>query len=351
MPTVWVIRALPDGADSRVDRWREIYSDRRVRLVTWGGSQSPDGVRIPGRPAMTSRWMSLCYPWFMLSVLLVGLLRFRRGDRVVCIDLEALLAAWWAAVLHGAEIHFDVADPFHLAKPVPCKRFWCWLEGLCIANVDLATSPHASRFLFYTNIRKGYRLVVENVPLLDVSSPVPFQAQIPPLMLGYFGALEPHRGLEDLIDLVKSDERLALRVAGHGALSPLIQDAASECPRIVFTGRFRSEQLPELVGDVHVYCSLYYGSKPLHDFACPNKFYEHLALGRPILISRRVPMAADVLKHQSGWVVEEDGAALIAQQLAHIDVVEVVKKAANAKRLWQERYVDYYSQVRKEMGL
>lgn len=351
MSAVWIIRALPDGADSRLDRWREIYRGRRVRLLTWGGARPVDGVAIPGRPVMGSRWMPLAYPWFMVAVLLVGLFSFRRGDRVVCIDLEALLGVWLAAVLHGSDIHFDVADPFHLAKPVACKAFWRWLEGRCIATVSLATAPHASRFELYVAAGRGCRLVVENVPWLEVQPHVPLPAQTSPLVLGYFGALEPHRGLEDLIELVQSNKDLALHVAGHGSLSMLIQRAASECPRIVFSGRFRSEQLPLLVRDVHVYCSLYYRLKPLHDYACPNKFYEHLALARPILISRCVPMAADVLEHMSGWVVDGDGVAAIAAQLHHIDAAAVADRAGNAARLWQQRYAGYYSRIRKEMGL
>lgn len=83
----------------------------------------------------------------------------------------------------------------------------------------------------------------------------------------------------------------------------------------------------------------------------PNKFYEHLALARPILISRRVPMAADVLAHRTGWVVDGDDAAAIAEQLAHIDAAAVAERASNAARLWQQSYVGYYSRVRKKMGL
>jgi len=351
MPTVWIIRAMPNGSDSRVGRWREIYAGRCVRLLSWGGAALADDVAIPGRPVVGSRWMPLFYPWFMAAVFWVGLLRFKRGDRVVCVDLEALLGAWLAAWLRGADIHFDVADPFHLAKPVPCKGFWRWLEGCCMAAAALATVPHASRFEFYTTPKAGHRLVVENVPLLEAQPPASVPAGVSPLVLGYFGGLEPHRGLEDLIALVRADERLALRVAGHGSLSALIQRAAGECSRIVFSGAFRSERLPHLVGDVHVYCSLYYGSKPLHEHACPNKFYEHLALARPILISRRVPMAADVLAHRTGWVVDGDDAAAIAEQLAHIDAAAVAERASNAARLWQQSYVGYYSRVRKKMGL
>ena len=351
MPTVWIIRALPEGVDSRAGRWRKIYSGRHVRSLNWGGSSPGDDVVIPWRPCMGSRWMPLMYPWFMVAVLLVGLLCFRRGDRVVCIDLEALLGAWLAAKLHRTNIHFDIADPFHLAKPLPCKKFWSWLEGRCVATATLATVPHASRFQFYSATGRGCRLVVENVPCLEAQSPASLPLAIPPLVLGYFGGLEPHRGLEDLIALVRADERLVLRVAGHGSLSALIQHAASECSRIVFLGVFRGEQLASLTAGIHVYCSLYYGSKPLHDFACPNKFYEHLALARPILISRRVPMAADVCENLTGWVVEDDGMAAIAEQLAKIDLDDAQERARNAARLWQQRYADYYLRVRREMGL
>lgn len=348
MKTVWVIRAMPEGADARVQRWCELYSASHTRLITWGGaSKSTSGFVVPYRPVTGNRWMPLAYLWFVFAVFWLAAFNFRRGDRLVCVDLEALLGAWLPARLWGVDIHFDVADPFYLAKPVPCGHFWRWLEAVCINHVEWATAPHASRFALYGKLlSRPNRHVVENVPMLVGQSPLPIdEHQSAYLRLGYFGGLERHRGLEDLISLVRSNTKLTLKIGGRGALAALAASAAQNCSRITYVGSFEAAQLPELMLDVDVYCALYYGSKPLHQYACPNKYYESLALAKPILVSRLVPQSVDVARDETGWVIDEDGIEAIFSTLSMLSIESVVLRAFSAACVWRERYSDYYEKL------
>lgn len=353
MPTVWVIRAMPEGADARVQRWCELYGTSRTRLITWGSAiNTSPGFIVPCRPATGSRWMPFAYLWFVFSVFWLTVFSFRRGDRVVCVDLEALLGAWLPAKLWGVGIHFDVADPFYLAKPVPFGHFWCWFEAVCINHVEWATAPHASRFALYGNLlSKPNRYVVENVPMLVGQEPLPIgEHQSTYLRLGYFGGLELHRGLEDLISLVHSNAGLTLKIGGRGALASLVASAAQSCSRITYVGSFEAPQLPKLMLDVDIYCALYYGSKPLHHYACPNKYYESLALARPILVSRRVPQSIDVARDGTGWVVDGDGSEAISRALQSISDSNLALSSARAASIWNVRYYGYYEIINTIMN-
>lgn len=349
MPTVWVVRAMPAGADARVQRWCELYGTSRTRLITWGSAiNTSPGFVVPCRPATGNRWMPVAYLWFICSVFWLTAFSLRRGDRVVCVDLEALLGAWLPAKLWGVDIHFDVADPFYLAKPVPCRYFWRWLEAMLINHAEWATAPHASRFALYGSLLSGpNRHVVENVPMLVGQARLPIgEHRSAYLRLGYFGGLELHRGLEDLISLVRSNAKLTLKIGGRGALASLVANAAQGCSRITYVGSFEAAQLPELMLDVDVYCALYYGSKPLHHYACPNKYYESLALAKPILVSRLVPQSVDVVRDGTGWVVDEDGIEATSIALQKVSLQELASYSANAAFIWQARYLGYYSDVR-----
>jgi glycosyltransferase involved in cell wall biosynthesis len=285
------------------------------------------------------------YSVFMLACFFFALRRLQAGDTVVCVDLETALPGLAAARLRGAAVHFDIADPFHMAKPVPCKSMFRWLEKCVAAASDLVTVPHASRLTLY-GVEMLNARVVENVPTLSSSrSKRKFlkTGDDDALMtFGYFGTLEPHRGLEDLVALVRANTSMRLKIGGRGPLSAWISQAADLFECVEFVGSYVVSDLPELVADVDVYCSLYYQTKPLHQYAAPNKFFEHMALGVPVLISSNTPYANDVLANRTGWVVDDGLDALQCWYDIHKCDKTAFELAANhAQTAWDKHYKNW----------
>jgi glycosyltransferase involved in cell wall biosynthesis len=278
-----------------------------------------------------------------------SLKHLRGGDTLLCIDLETALLGLFAAKLRGARVHYDMADPFYLTKPVPLKSFWRWLESKYISMADLATAPHASRFDLFFDSPLAHARVVENVPdIRAVTTRHQFQTDCHGhhvLTLGYFGTLGRHRGIEDLLSFVQHHPQTRLKIGGLGPLQEQIEIAARQCPRVHFVGAYQPEELASLTRDVDVYCSLYYSNKPLHRFAAPNKYYEHLALGIPILISDCTPNATDVLNNGTGWVISDGRQALDDwYKQVRREVATFERFARRAGELWSARYADWLTQ-------
>lgn len=162
------------------------------------------------------------------------------------------------------------------------------------------------------------------------------------MTFGYFGTLETYRGLEDIVKLAMENEAVRFRVGGRGALEPFIRDASASCARIEFVGEYLPTDLPALTRSVDVYCSLYYSSKTLHRYAAPNKFFEHLALGLPVLMSAKTPYANDVVDDGTGWVIE-DGYALLQAWVTemHLSSDAFECAANNAQKKWRSKYQDW----------
>jgi glycosyltransferase involved in cell wall biosynthesis len=97
------------------------------------------------------------------------------------------------------------------------------------------------------------------------------------------------------------------------------------------------------MGGCDVVAGLYYTSLANHRFAAPNKYFEHLLVGRPLLTSAGTPPGRKVEEHDTGWAVE-DGAAPVAAVLAQAvaDPAAVERKARNAGALWRRRFPDYF---------
>lgn len=344
-----MLRALPCGADSRTERWGQIYAPRTVVWGGWGAKQPEySSTNILKHRPKTSFWgFVFGYPLFMLACFFFALRRLQAGDTVVCVDLETALPGWAAARLRGARVHFDIADPFDMAKPVPFKSLFRWLEKRVAAASDLVTVPHASRLTLYGVQRLNAR-VVENVPALPSSQCkrefLKACDGVASMTFGYFGTLEEHRGLEDLVTLVNANPSTRLKIGGRGPLGEWINRVANLCGRIEFCGSYTVTDLPHLVADVDVYCSLYYQSKPLHRYAAPNKFFEHMALGIPVLMSSSTPYANEVLANRTGWVVDDGLDALQNwYETYNSDVAEFALAANHAQAIWNKNYKNWLS--------
>ena len=355
---VLILRAMPFGADSRALRWAAIYAPKTIEWGCWGSTAKEHKARniLDERPRTGLFSFAMGYTAFVLMSFFFALKRLRRGDILLCIDLETALLGALAAKLRGATCHYDMADPFYLAKPVPFKRMWKCIEAMYIRSAAIATAPLASRFhIFFQKIPANCR-VVENVPDLTANTTarnfLPVIGSQRQLTLGYFGTIEYHRGIEDLLQFVKTHPNTRLLIGGRGPLTELVKSEAQTCDRIQFTGEYLPHQLHELVRHVDVYCSLYYKSKALHLFAAPNKYYEHLALGIPILMSASTPYASDVLQNGTGWVVT-DGLSAIENWYLQIsnDVDAFVRCAERARGLWTDRYADWMTRQREFFAL
>ncbi|MGV0959937.1 MAG: glycosyltransferase [Limnohabitans sp.] len=352
-----ILRALPVGADSRALRWAKIYSSRKVLWGSWGSHSEVHKKSniLQHRPETGSWTFIVLYPLFIVLCFFYAWKKLKRGDTLLCIDLETAIMGFFAAKLRGAKFHFDAADPFYLAKPVLFKSFWRSLEKFYMLKADLVTAPHALRFALFFDHMPTNALVVENVPDFCVSTNarhfLQTDAQTKTLTFAYFGTLETHRGLEDLMTLVSKHKFSRLVIGGRGPLANAIAKQADACSRIKFIGEFTSTDLPNLVSNADVYCSLYYTSKPLHKFASPNKYFEHLALGLPVLMSADTPYAQDVLMNKTGWVVSDGLESLEAWcQQYHNDSLAFDLAAKHARKLWADRYSGWLATQQKIFG-
>ena len=268
----------------------------------------------------------------------------KKNDIVIFVDLETILFGYFAVKLKGGRVYFDIADPFGLTKPVPFELFWKTLERFYISISNIVTVPHINRAAYYFDKTPNNLHVLENVPSgLDSNiiqfNPGSFPHKSGVITLGYFGTLDEHRGLEDLIELVKRNNKLRFIIGGRGLLGDYVNAAMLTCNRITFIGAFKHEELLGLIKDVDIYCSLYYKSKRLHTMAAPNKYFEHLLFGIPILISSGVVYAVDVLANQTGWSVD-DGLDNLQRWYNNIEKsnFEIKFFSVNAMQLWRDKY-------------
>ena len=197
---------------------------------------------------------------------------------------------------------------------------------------------------------KNY-LEVENVPNFNIIVHRKQDIEFPDrIHLAYVGVMQRNiRGLENLVRLVKNDDRFYLEIAGTGAgMDEEMTQAAVECNRIKYLGKVDYTTALQMESDADFIVALYYLKAKVHEYASPNKYYESLYLGKPIITSKNALVGINVEKNNTGYTVGdtlEDLKELFNDIAAPEFLNEYEKKSNNCEKVWNEKYSDYFTRV------
>jgi glycosyltransferase involved in cell wall biosynthesis len=340
--------------DSRLQKYFQSLasSDQNYYFIGWRrGRDANSSTRYFGRlyerPAALGGGFRNSLSLILWNIFILrSLFSLRAKISVVhAIDLDCAAACFVFARLFGKKFVFDIYDKYSAVRKMgrslgrvadKLEQYLSRHSDLTIIAAEERRAQH--RLLDYS----GALLVLENVPGIEVDhvSGHPYRGK---WRIGYFGVLEArHRGLEDLVELARCPKSgIELHIAGYGALEAEIAEAADRHANIFFYGAASSVRGLSIMQDMHVLAGLYYKSTPNHIHAAPNKYYEHLMLGRPLLTTCGTPPGHRVALHGTGWAVEE-GPAPLKEWASGLDPSIVNAASFKARALWEERYSGYF---------
>ncbi len=212
-------------------------------------------------------------------------------------DLWVLPATATAALLRGRPLIYDAheyypgLEIFHRKKI--SKMVWNCLEFLLIPIVDwiITVNPfHANLFnLRYSGIYKI--AVIYNFPR-DTQQGRELAAkgfgQREPEIL-YQGIFKPARGLENLVEAGLRLTNGRLRMIGYGEiyqkLQEKVQQGGPKAP-VIFSGEKPSDELLAAPAGVRAGVALFEETNLNYKFASPNKFFEYVNAGTPVIASK-----------------------------------------------------------------
>lgn len=286
--------------------------------------------------------------WFVLRTLWTKRKQF---SVVHAIDLDSAISAWIFAKVFRKRLIFDVYDKYSAVRRLP--KFLVplidWLENVLIRTADLSILADQNRYAQHgLSIDLPNVIVLENVPQLQVNGSTLTSSNFP-VKLGYFGVLEPiNRGLEDMLKVAQQHpEEMILHVVGYGPLTECFTEASRLGDNIVFHGPKSSQEGLEIMSKMDILLGMYYKTVSNHLYASPNKYYEHLMLGRPLVTTEGTPPGEKVESFDTGWALGE-GSDALEQWLTSLSPDDVVAKAQNARVTWARQYASYFETHYKE---
>ncbi len=159
-------------------------------------------------------------------------------------------------------------------------------------------------------------LVIRNVPMRSGSSEASSTVlrdqhgiSAHELMYLYQGSLAPGRGIGMLLTIFsKPGMRSHLVVMGYGELEAQVKEAAAEMPNIHFQPAVPPEKVLYYTSSADIGLCLIENTCLSYYYSLPNKLFEYLLSGLPVLVNDMPEQRRIVEEYNCGWIVPESQA-------------------------------------------
>lgn len=160
------------------------------------------------------------------------------------------------------------------------------------------------------------------------------------ITLSYVGGFAPCRNLNEIFEAVQS-KKFNLLIAGFGTKS--IEDKClelSNLDNVKYFGKVNYKDGLNIMYNSDIIYAMYSKINPNHFFAAPNKYYEAMMLGKPIISTKGINMEKKILDNKLGYIIDESSVELL-NLIINIDINDILLKGNNAYELWQNKYMNY----------
>lgn len=290
------------------------------------------------------KWKNLFNLIFWQFHLIEKLFKYRKQYNVIhACNIETIIPATLMK-LFGKKIVFDIYDSVN----IKIERFFSK------HIVDTLILPNFRR-LNQIGIKKEevkHFLEIENVPSFNTPINKDFNKHNlkDTIKLSYVGVFEQQvRGLENLINEVLNNDYLTLDIAGIGAgLEKFVIEASKKTTRIKYYGSVDYSKALQIMSQSDFIVAMYYLINPLHKYASPNKYYESLFLGVPMITTCNTLVGNMAEENKTGFAIgetiEDLHNFLLKARNAEFENI-YFERATKAKKIWDKSF-NHYSQIK-----
>jgi glycosyltransferase involved in cell wall biosynthesis len=123
------------------------------------------------------------------------------------------------------------------------------------------------------------------------------------LRLVYIGLLQEERGLFELLAVLRQHPEWSLDLAGFGGDEDRILQALIDIPNLHWHGRISYQESMGISKQADTLIATYDPAIPNHRYASPNKVFEAMVLGKPIIVAAHTNMDRIITREDCGLVV------------------------------------------------
>ena len=370
----------------------DLVTDQRVNKVSLTlqeaghdvlliGSQRRKSLPLSGRSYPATRIRML----FQKKVFFYGEFNLRlffrllwiKGDIFLGNDLDVMPAVWLAGRIRRKPVVYDTHE-YYMGMPELdgrplVKKIWLRIEQFIFPRLQyIYTICDSFCELYRKDYGKTLR-AVRNVPYRKWAAtdrPIPddIKKKLPrdKFFLLFQGAgINPERGVEELVMamLYLDPDRYHLVIIGGGDIFDRIIGLVREkelADRITLIPKVPPEVLRSITRQADLGLSLDKPTNINHIYGLPNKIFDYLHSGVPVLVSRLVELEKIVDQYQVGDYIDNHDPAHIAARIEAIsrDPIKLKRWKNNTRRVieelnWEKEgriVVEIFEQVEQEIS-
>lgn len=321
--TVCILRSNPVRPDSRVEKEACALVDEgyAVKVLAWDrdSNHAPNDemlelgkYRIPitrlGHIASFGEGMKNLKSYLAFQFEMQRwLLKNRKSiDAVHACDFDTAWFSYPIAKLCKKKFVFDIFDFLYgephgfLQKSV--KKAQCFLINHSDATI-ICTDARKQQI---SGTKPKQLAVIENTPSSELCNQAAGKMVAPSnrVKVAYVGILQDYRLLPEILEYFAHNKEIEFHCGGFGKYEDMFCKYSAKYDNIFFYGRLTYADTIQLERDCDIMLAIYDPSLENHRMAAPNKFYESLMLGKPVIMVKGTGMADEVERYGLGAIIE-----------------------------------------------
>lgn len=324
------VRSNPVDPDSRVEKEVNslIRAGHKVEILAWDRNNKykikesileleSGKVKISrfGIPATFGGGIkSNLLPLILFQIKLANWLYKNKNnyDIIHACDFDTAYISFQIAKVLRKKIVYDIFDYYVDSFKVPklLKRFIENRDQRIINSADavIICTEKRKEQIKGTNPRK--LVVIHNTPAKVNNELMRLDLDKGKIKIVYVGILAGGRFIKEMADLIKDNLNYEFHIGGFGKYEEYFEEMSNKFSNIKFYGKLPYKKTLELENSCDIMMAIYDPTIPNHYFAAPNKFYEALMLGKPVIMASNTGMDEVISAHGIGEIIEYNSNSL-----------------------------------------
>jgi glycosyltransferase involved in cell wall biosynthesis len=320
-----MLRSNPVNPDSRVEKEANALSKDGYSVTVLGWDRSEDysirkevlhlydgnaAIYRVGIKAGYSNGMKNLKELVRFQIAIIRFVRknYKKYDVIHSCDFDTAYAAFHS-IPHDGSIKFvyDIFDYYVDAFAVPTiiKPIILKSDRSIINQSDAVIICTEERRKQIAGSKPRRVVVIHNTPpkLINDDS-IQTQHIVQRVKVAYFGILSYGRLIEELLDIISKNNRFELHIGGFGIIEDKVREYSERYSNIVFYGRTPYDKVLKIENECNIMTAIYDPTIANHLYAAPNKFYESLMLGKPLIMVEKTGMSEVIEQYHIGEIIE-----------------------------------------------
>lgn len=305
--------------DQRVEKTAETLVNMGFDVLLLGrkyySSPQPSNKKFPMKRFHLFFKKGACF-YAEYNIRLFFFLLFCKCDLVISNDLDTLLPNYLVSKIRKKELIYDSHEYFcgilEIQNRPLVKKVWLKIERFCfpkLKNIITVSQSIADQY------KKEYGKevnVVRNIPhrLNEPFRETRKSLQLPEnkfIIILQGNAIHRERGGEEMVEAMANIPDALLLIVGSGDVIPFLKARVKELnieERVIFVGRVSPQLLRNYTHLADVGISFDKNASMNHYFSLPNKIFEYIHAGIPVITSNLPERKRIVETYQVGIVID-----------------------------------------------